>query len=327
MKTSTATPSERFLRRARRRVRDAAGQVRGAYLRSLRNVSDALPEREIEEMIAKGAAMASILILIDRVLPFAVVPLRASAQQAVTRAVTLFARDIPGAQRSAYVVSLLSAGPLNPRVQEAIRTVDSVVTNRFADSVRGTVRAVVERGYASGQGPRTTARELRSLIGLSEAELKQVANFRDALTGANGRRWEDYARRDRRFDGTIRKAMESGKGLKPEQVERMTATYAKRRLALSAEANARTATLDAYKQAQRVAWQVAVDSGQVDGARLVKEWIGVDDGRERPSHVEMNGEVVPYDATFSNGDDLPGDNDPWGCRCFPRYFETREQRA
>lgn len=317
-----ASPRERFLLLARRRARDVEPEVRAAYLKSMRDLSASLPAGELERLIATDGSGFAAAAFVVAAIAVAFTPFRASLQRAITRAALTFARDLPRREAATVTVRLLTTGSLSPRVLEAIRATDTVVTERLSESIRGSVRTIVARGYERGQGPRATARELRQLIGLSDAELKQVENFRDALKGANGRRWEDYARRDRRFDGTIRKALESGKGLKPEQAERMVSVYAKRRLALSAEANARTATLTAYKQAQRAAWGTAVDAGLVDGARLMKEWIGVNDGRERPSHVEMNGTVVTFDALFPNGESIPGES-TFNCRCWPRYFEQR----
>ena len=43
-----------------------------------------------------------------------------------------------------------------------------------------------------------------------------------------------------------------------------------------------------------------------------KEWIAIMDDRTRPEHAEMNGEIVPKDALFSNG--LPYPQEP-NCRC------------
>jgi len=43
-----------------------------------------------------------------------------------------------------------------------------------------------------------------------------------------------------------------------------------------------------------------------------KEWLSEIDNRTREAHVEMNGEVVGIDETFSNGEDVP---DEPNCRC------------
>ena len=49
-------------------------------------------------------------------------------------------------------------------------------------------------------------------------------------------------------------------------------------------------------------------------------WIAADDERTRDSHLEINGEIIPIGATYSNGLKYPGDTDgpieEWiNCRC------------
>lgn len=79
--------------------------------------------------------------------------------------------------------------------------------------------------------------------------------------------------------------------------------------------NARTMTtraenygrLDAYKRAEK------------RGIKLQKQWIATLDHRTRDSHVDLDGEVVPMNDTFSNGMDCPGGMGPpeevYNCRC------------
>ena len=50
------------------------------------------------------------------------------------------------------------------------------------------------------------------------------------------------------------------------------------------------------------------------------QWIAADDDRTRDSHIEVNGEIIPFGETYSNGLEYPGDtNGPieeWiNCRC------------
>ena len=76
--------------------------------------------------------------------------------------------------------------------------------------------------------------------------------------------------------------------------------------------------LDSFKQGQDLSWRQAVQRGIVDGDKLTKRWVGVMDDRERPEHVAMQDETVPYLETYSNGNMIPGD-DTWNCRCLSVY--------
>lgn len=80
--------------------------------------------------------------------------------------------------------------------------------------------------------------------------------------------------------------------------------------------NARTYTTAAENKGRIDSYQRAKELG-ID---LQKEWMATPDGRTRDSHVDLDGERVDVDATFSNGCRYPADpmGDPaevYNCRC------------
>jgi len=87
----------------------------------------------------------------------------------------------------------------------------------------------------------------------------------------------------------------------------------------SAIRNARTMTtraenyglLNSYKRAEKL------------GIEGMKVWVATLDHRTRDSHVDMDGEKVEVDKTFSNGMDCPGGSGPpeevYNCRCRMEY--------
>jgi starvation-inducible outer membrane lipoprotein len=80
--------------------------------------------------------------------------------------------------------------------------------------------------------------------------------------------------------------------------------------------------LDALKKGQQLAQEEAVRNGILDPSRLRKKWIGVMDERERESHRQMEGESVPYNFPYSNGQMIPGESE-YNCRCLSRFYESR----
>lgn len=79
--------------------------------------------------------------------------------------------------------------------------------------------------------------------------------------------------------------------------------------------NARTAMTSAHNKGR-------LDSlfrAQSMGIEVAKEWVAYIDNVTRDSHVDVNGEVVPIEKTFSNGLDAPGGMGPpeevYNCRC------------
>lgn len=327
------TPAERFIARVRRRLSALQPEAASAYLRGLRILVEWAGKRDVERAVSVAYSTARTVgagalpvamddalrpLMTDGVIDAAFSRFRAVTQGAVGDGVMYFARDVPGAQRFDVNVNF---GVLQPRVVEAIRTMDDRVTERLRGEVRASYRGIMEQAYVDGIGPRQAAGRVRHLLGLAPNELRQVANFRAALSGKDGRDWRTYTARDRRYDRTIAKALQGG-GLTPERIDAMVEAYARKRLALSAEAHARTTMLNASKAGQQASWQSAVDQGIIDGSLLSKEWITVGDSKVRPDHVEMRGEVAAFDQPYSNGQVVPGESE-WNCRCWSRIFARR----
>jgi hypothetical protein len=121
-----------------------------------------------------------------------------------------------------------------------------------------------------------------------------------------------YKLRDKRLKVT--------EAMTPAQIDKAVDAYRKKFIAWHSDTVARTATLDALKKGQALAWQDAVDRGIVSGDRLFKVWITVGDDRVRDEHAAVNGESVPYNATYSTGEFTPGSS-TFNCRCLSRYVQ------
>jgi hypothetical protein len=275
----------------------------------------------MERLIAAGDVDAIFRdVLTEPAFAIAFKQVREQIQTATAKHVRYFTRDLPfgGKMNGTLAVGF---DVLNPKVIDAIRALDTKVMTTLTDDVRETTRAFVENGLRDGVGPRTIARDLRAVIGLAPNQEQAVRNFR-AMLEAGDREALTRALRDKRFDKTLQRALGAdGKGLSAAQIEKMTEAYRKRMIAHNAETIARTASLDAMKLGQHLSWQDAIDKGIVDGSRLKKTWVGVMDSRERPEHVAMEGDTVPWDQPYSNGNLTPGD-DTFNCRCISRYSQT-----
>ena len=318
------TPKQRFYAKIQRRLRAVEPDVARAYLRSLDKLVAGLSDFELERMIASGSIERLLSeVLSDAQIDKAFTELRIAVQKATSEATMFFGRDIPGIEPSAIDTLF---GVLSPQVIEAVRAVQSRTFTRLAPDLREGAREIIEAGIRRGDNPKTTARQMREMIGLGPSEIQQVNNYRDGLLGVNGRDWRTYKRRDRRFDKTLERLEAAGKPLTREQVDKMVEAYRRRRIALSAEANARTATLDSFKFADRAAWRAAIENGTVSAAFLGREWLSVLDGRERPEHRALSGTVVGFDERFPNGELIPGESD-FNCRCHARTFVRKDALA
>jgi uncharacterized protein with gpF-like domain len=185
----------------------------------------------------------------------------------------------------------MTFSPISPAVIDAIRQLDSRVMRTLSEQLRDTVRAWVEQGLREGKGPREIARQLRQVIGLAPHQVEWVEKYKIDL---------------------------QAQGMPGPRAEKALDTYRRRLIAQNAETNARTAALDAQKLGQHLSWQQRVEAGEVDGAKLTKRWSGTLDDRERDSHLIMEGETVPWDQPYSNGQMQPGDGE-FNCRCVSAY--------
>lgn len=304
-----------FYLRFQRRAAVATPDVAKELLRAWRIFRDSLSDAEVSRLISEGRIDA---IIDDALLDRSLLPLRAKLIEAVQRG---FKATLPDLPKGGRVDGTLAVGfdHLSPDVITAIRKLDSRVVNTLKDEVRETVRAFIENGLRDGRGPRAVAREIRGIIGLAPNQATAVENFRRALMGENPNAGPlDYKLRDRRFDALLRKG-----DLSPEQVDRMTDAYRRKMLSFNANSVSKTATLDSYRLGQRLSWESARDRGVLpEGAVLKQTWVTVGDDRVRDEHVAMSGETIAFDATWSNGETIPGES-TYGCRCLARVFVAR----
>jgi len=309
------TPAQRrALARLERQVRETAPDIATALLKAVRELVQSVPVAAIERAMLRGGAAEVIReFFSDAALDTAMAPARAELLAAVQRGGNSAWRGvIPASVGGAFDV-------LAPQVLERVQTMATRALGQFRRDIQDSIRAEAERGLLAGEGPRETARRIRSAVGLAPNQREAVTNFRLALEEvSDNKKALGYALRDRRFDATLRAARASGQGLTAAQIERMTDRYRDRMLAFHAETIARTTALDAYKLGQELAFEQAADAGLLEPERLVKRWVTTLDGRERDAHREMDGVEVPYNDPWNvPGEGLqmyPGEN-TYNCRC------------
>jgi hypothetical protein len=271
-----------FWMRVNRRAATMVPEVARRVLQAFAALRASLSDEDLAQLIESGALTA---LLSQAALDIAFGPVRSTVYRQVEKNVGYFARDVPGAGKINGTIAV-AFDQISPDVIEALKGLDTRVFQSLQDDIREGVRAFVEQGYRNGDNPRTIAKELRSIIGMSPTQI------------------ENQAKREAAW-------LEEGRPARA--VDRMVAAYGRRAIALNAETTARTATLDAMKQGQRLAWLKAQEAGIVTGP-LTQTWRGVLDTRERVEHLLMEGETVPFDTPYSNGEVTPGES-TFNCRC------------
>jgi hypothetical protein len=270
--------------RFQRRVSSLSPESAKALLDAWNVIRDSLTPEEMERLINGD----------DKLLDRALLRYRAKVRSTIERGFTAAIPQLPKAGKVDGTVAAMF-DVLNPKVIEAIRELDSRVINTLKDEIRETVKAFVENGIRDGKNPKEIARDLRPVVGMSPTQADNALKFQAKL---------------------------EAKGLPAAKIERQVATYRRKAVALNAETNARTATVDSLKLGQHLTWQDAADKGIVDLALLDKTWVTVGDDRVRLEHQLMAGQTVPFENAFSNGEEIPGES-TFNCRCILNYRQRR----
>lgn len=272
---------------AQRRANRLSPDMAKDLLEAWRVLRESLNDAELARLIASGQIDK---ILDEALLDKAFTPLKERILAATKKGFQAATPEMPKVAQA-----MVGFDTLSPDVITAVRKLDSRVINTLKDDVRDTVKAYVENGLRDQKTANAVARELRSVIGMSPTQAENVVKY------------------EARLRALVRKPLTDA------QIDKKVAAYTRRAIALNADTVSRTASLDSLKLGQKLSWQDAITKGVVNGADLYKRWTTVGDDRVRDSHREMNGEEVPFDGHYSNGDDVPGESD-WNCRCLSRVI-------
>lgn len=166
----------------------------------------------------------------------------------------------------------------------------------FTDAQRAATREALTQGIRDGANPRDQARRFRESIGLTRRQTQSVNNFRRLLTtarqdGLPSREALDRVLRDRRFDRSILRAIDTNEPLTAGQVDTMVERYRSRLLRHRSEVIARTEALRTVHQGTEEMYQQAIEAGQIRPEQLTRTWVTAQDERVRSSHQRLNGQV------------------------------------
>lgn len=165
---------------------------------------------------------------------------------------------------------------------------------------REMVRRIIAEGIQQGMNPKLIAAEIRNSIGLTPYQQQAVSNYRRALQNLD-RSALQRALRDKRFDPSLRRALDSGNPLTDAQVERMVERYRERMLRMRSDAIARTESLRSVHEGVRSTYLQAAEQGIIDRSSIKRTWNTSGDDRVRNSHVKMDGQERGMDEMFVSG--------------------------
>jgi len=159
---------------------------------------------------------------------------------------------------------------------------------------RLSVRKAIIDAFNEGLDYRATARRIKSVVGLHP-------RFADAVTNFEKR---EYARL---VKSGVKEATARAKA-----IERST-RYSDSLKSKRATMIARTEIQIAQNEGRQEGWNQAAEQGYVD-VESQKMWVIAQDERTCDICSELDGEIVPWNETFSSGHETPGRVHP-NCRC------------
>ena len=305
------------------------GGLKHAILGYLLTHKDAVSLKALIEAIESGS--------IAKVLDIITGTTKAAAAQGVTDAIA--SSVWAGAVLATSNINMKLRGAafafdkLNPQLLEFINGYSFELIRRIDEQTVEAIKEVMHDGMKGGHGAAKIAREIKQAIGLTPKQSKAVSNFRKELEtfhlrssatawnlgepidrvnghqviriGPDGKPLDGIeARRlrDFRFDKTLIKAMQTGKPLTPEQIDKMVAAYERKYLRYRSETIATTEALRTTNQGVQEAWRQAIQTGKADALLVRRQWIVAKDER-RCAHCSavpgMNHKLgVPFDQPF-----------------------------
>tara|TARA_R110000737_G_scaffold47134_4_gene67054 strand:+ start:14547 stop:15539 length:993 start_codon:yes stop_codon:yes gene_type:complete len=188
----------------------------------------------------------------------------------------------------------------NPFAMRIARENQLRLVNGFGEVQRRATREALIDGIQTGANPLQQARNFRDSIGLTERQVKAVNNYKRLLREGDA---EALTRklRDKRFDRTVQRAIESGRPLTEAQLEKMTDRYRERYIKYRARVIARTESLKSVHQGKHSMYQQAIENGDLDANNLMQEWETSMLDNVRDSHADMHGQIQPWGQLFISG--------------------------
>jgi len=286
--------------------------IRLAFERSVRDWRRQINVGDVTRMVSAGdlSGVMSAIGLSDAVYRDLEIEIARVFENAGRAFTSLFPKNVRGPDGLAVQFRF----DMRHRMAEAFLRYEAagLVTQMVADQ-RRSIQALLSEALGSGDAPRTTALRLvgtinratgvreGGIIGLSDPQSQYLRNARRYLETGD-RAYFDLTLRDRRFDGTIRRAMDAGQSAPAAAREAALRQYSNRMLRQRGETISATETLNAVRAGQHVSFVQGAEQAGLSENDVEREWDASADSRTRHTHAAADGQkVTGRDTTFVVG--------------------------
>lgn len=207
----------------------------------------------------------------------------------------------------------------NLRAERRLSSYLSGLIQEFTKEAEAATRATLAAGLKAGRNPRQVAQELigvydpalrkrvggslvlnrnqadaliRSKADLAQKTITMIVDGKEQVYEGSLAKYLTRTRRDKRFDSTVRKAMNGEIALSQAQINRLATRYSERLLISRANTIGQTEVMEALNSARMEAGYQAAEQAGVDPDKAEKVWIATADNRVREQHLHMNNAVV-----------------------------------
>jgi hypothetical protein len=284
-----------------------APDIRSAFLAGIQDIVDNVLLRQLVEAIQLGDVEGAFRAL--GYSPAAMRPITAAIERAYERGGVLTGETFPKWLNTTNGRAIFRFDLRNSRSEAWLREYSSALITRIEDETRVNVRSMLAVGMQAGRNPRSVAldivgrvdpstnKRVGGIVGLTVNQERWVTNTRIKLETLDAT-YFDRELRDKRFDSIVKKAIDAGKPLPQDTVDKLTARYKMNALRYRGEAIGRTEAIRALNRSEYEAVLQASELGAINKSATKRIWDSAGDGRVRWSHRKMDGQAVGIDEPF-----------------------------
>ena len=214
----------------------------------------------------------------------------------------------PGGQ----VSFMFSFNVRNPRAEQWLRQNSSDLITEITQDQREMVRQRLTAALSQGVNPRQSALDLvgrlnrvtrrreGGFIGMTSRQAEWVSNARAELQDLSPN-YLARKLRDKRFDRSVRRAIETGKPLNKGAIDNMVSALQGRTVKYRGDVIARTESINALRAGQHESLRQATEAGDVLEEDVTREWDSSGDARTRETHARADGQKRKGNEPFNVG--------------------------